>query len=99
MPVKSESWWGFFLPFIAPMVLPLLVGVGMFFTLQSDLRHLEDRVAGDEAQMVRDVGELERRVHLIELETTDRLASIETKLEGIDATLRELNQYVKNGRD
>lgn len=73
------------LQIVIPMLVPVLLVIGAFFTQQADLRHLEDRLAADEARYESRISALEVRVRSSELQTNDRLARIETLLEVIEA--------------
>lgn len=81
-----------------PFLIPILIGVGTFFTLQADIRHLENRVAKDETVVLRDVTDLETRLRSVEIEAASRLANIETRLVNIEGYMREISIALKSSR-
>ena len=76
------------------LFIPGIMAVGTFFSLQSDLRHLEQRLTADEVDVVKDISHLEQRIHTMELDTARRLAAIETTLAVIETYMLEINEYI-----
>ena len=74
----------------APILLGCIAFVAIFVTTQNNLGHLEQRLTSDEASISQSIEDLEVRVRGIELDSTDRLATIETKLVSIEGYLMEI---------
>lgn len=83
---------------VLPMLFPLVLAIGVFFTLQNDVRHLEDRLAADEALMVRDFTEMETRLRAVELESASRLSNIEARLIVIEGYMAEISMLLQQSR-
>ena len=77
------------------LVVPIIVAIGTFATLQADLRHLERRLDQDEIELKQQIDHLESRIRIVELDTTGRLAGIETKLTSIETYIMEINQNIR----
>lgn len=80
---------------LVPMIVPLVLALGIFFTLQGDVRHLEERVVADEVTMLRDITALEQRLRNVELDNASRLSSIETRLIAIENYMAEISMLLK----
>lgn len=83
---------------VLPMVIPLVLAIGVFFTAQNDIRHLEDRVANDESSMVRDFTDLEGRLRVVELESASRLSNIEARLIVLENQTSEILMLLQQER-
>ena len=71
------------LQIVITMIIPIIVVIGAFFTLQADQRHLQYQLAQDEVRFDNRLDILEVRLRDIELDTNERLTRIETRLETI----------------
>ena len=91
---ESQNHRGWISDMLAQGAVPLLLGciafVAIFVTTQNNLGHLEERLTSDEASISQSIHDLEVRVRGIELDSTDRFATIETKLESIEGYLMEI---------
>ena len=79
----------------ATLIIPIILVIGMFFTIQSDLRHLETRLGQDESSIAQRFTDQESRIRALEVDTAGRLASIETKLVSIEMYLVDLRAILK----
>ena len=82
----------------APLLLGCIAFVAIFVTTQNNLSHLEQRLTADEKSISQSIDDLEDRVHGIELDSIDRLATIETKLESIEGYLMEIKLALGNSQ-
>ena len=81
--------------YLVALVVPIVIVIGTFFTLQADFRHLESRLSTDEQVISNQFLDLENRTRTLELDTSSRLATIETRLLSIEQYMFEITVFVR----
>ena len=83
------------LQLIVPFIIPAIIGIGTFFTLQADNQHLEERVAMNESEVIRDISSLETRLRELEVNNASRLSNIEARLVAIESYTAEITALLR----
>ena len=90
----GPRWLDYLAPFLLALVVPTVIAVGGFFTLQADVKHLENRLQSDEALLFLDLNKLESRLRVVELDSSSRLTGIETRLISIEQYMLQIQTAI-----